>query len=93
MPQLEYVRSQIKREIKFFRQKRNYNRAMSLLFVCAAAVLAALATVSLGASKMLNKAWLEVVALVSSGLATWGYCRSDFASQTMAHKQCRTGSA
>src|SRR5260370_41325369 len=43
---------------------------MSLLFVCAAAVLSALATVSLGASKMLNKPWLEVVALVSTGLAT-----------------------
>src|SRR5260370_32248465 len=55
MPQLEYVCSQIQREIRFFRKKRNYNRAMSLLFVCAAAVLSALATVSLGASKMLNK--------------------------------------
>ena len=70
MQQLEYVSKQVKREINFFRKKRNYNRAMSLLFVCAAAVLSALATVSLGASKMLNRSWLEVVALVSTGLAT-----------------------
>src|SRR5215213_5188045 len=70
MKQLEYVINKVQEEINFFRKKRNYNRAMSLLFVSAAAVLSALATVSLGASKMLNQPWLEVVALIATGLAT-----------------------
>lgn len=70
MPQLTYVQNQLQGKIAFFKRKRNYNRAMSLLFVCAASVLSGLATVSLGASKMLIRPWLEVVALVSTGLAT-----------------------
>lgn len=70
MAQLDFVIAEVEREIGYFRWKRNYNRTMALVFICAAAVLSALATVSLGASKMLNRPGLEVVALVATGLAT-----------------------
>lgn len=70
MRQLDFVIGEVAREIIFFRKKRNYNRTMSLLFICSAAVLSALATVALGASKMVNRPGLEVIALISTGLAT-----------------------
>jgi len=86
MQQLDYVSSQVERETKFFRKKRNYNRAMSLIFVCAAAVLSALATVSLGAAKMLtDPGWkLSHWSQLASD-CDWGYCSPNLTSQIMAH--------
>ena len=70
MSQIEYVTEQVNLSRDFFRGKRNYNRRMTTLFIGTASVLSAVATVSLGATKMVGIQWLEVIALVASGLAT-----------------------
>lgn len=70
MSQLEHVIKEVKNSRDFFWGRRNHNRRMTVLFISAASLLSAVATVSLGAAKMVELPWLEVVALVASGLAT-----------------------
>ena|ERR1700749_5350690 len=70
MNQLEYVTKEVKDSRDFFWGKRNYNRRLTVLFISLASILSAVATVSLGAAKMVGVQGLEVVALVGSGLAT-----------------------
>jgi hypothetical protein len=68
--QLDFITQRVADRIDFFRGKRSYNRRVTSVFVVAGASLSAIATVSLGASKMTGAQWLELVALIVSGLAT-----------------------
>lgn len=70
MSKLEHVRQEVSRETDFFRKKRNYNRARVLWLSIASASLSALATASIGATKMLSLEWLQVVALLATSVAT-----------------------
>jgi hypothetical protein len=70
MSKLEHIREQVEGRIRFFSAKRNENRVRVLGFVVASASLSALATVAIGATKILSLEWLPIIALVSSAVAT-----------------------
>ena len=70
MSKLEYIREQMEGQIRFFTGKRNENRVRVLGFGVASASLSALATVAIGATKILSLEWLPIIALVSSAVAT-----------------------
>jgi hypothetical protein len=68
--QLALIVDELERSLGFFRRKRNYNRVVTSLFLACGVSLSAIATIALGASRMTQAPWLEVVALIASGLAT-----------------------
>ena len=70
MTKLEHIRKEIDVQILFFTKKRNQNRARVLTLGIASASLSAVATVAIGATKLLSLEWLPVVALVASAVAT-----------------------
>jgi hypothetical protein len=70
MNKLDHVRQEIDRERASFSRRRNYNRARVLWFSLASTSLSALATVAIGATKMLSLEWLQIVALVATAVAT-----------------------
>lgn len=70
MTKLDHVRQQVDQSIKFFRQKRNYNRGRVLWLSVATASLSALATVAIAATKMLGLEWLQMVAILATSAAT-----------------------
>ncbi|HLG55466.1 MAG TPA: DUF4231 domain-containing protein [Vicinamibacterales bacterium] len=70
MSKLDHVRQEVDHARAFFSRKRAYNRARVLWLSLASASLSALATVAIGATKMLSLEWLQLVALVASAVAT-----------------------
>src|SRR5260370_24770290 len=68
--QLAFIVDELEKSLGFFYRKRNYNRIVTSLFIAGGASLSAIATITLGASRMTQVTWLAVVALVASGLAT-----------------------
>jgi hypothetical protein len=70
MSKLHHICERIEFYIGFFTRRRNENRAMVLGFAVASASLSALATVAIGATKILELDWLPIIALVSSAVAT-----------------------
>jgi hypothetical protein len=70
MSKLDHVRHEVDRARAFFSRTRDHNRARVLWFGLASASLSALATVAIGATKMLSLEWLQLVALVATAVAT-----------------------
>lgn len=70
MTKLDYVRQEVDRSREFFATKRNENRAWVLWLSVTSVSLSALATVAIGATKMLSLEWLQVVALLATSIAT-----------------------
>jgi hypothetical protein len=70
MSKLDYVRQEVDRAHAAFWRRRAYNRARVLWLSLASASLSALATVAIGATKMLSLEWLQLVALVATAVAT-----------------------
>jgi hypothetical protein len=69
-PQLEYVSQQIDYEISLYTQRKRFNRKAAFAFTVIPATLAALATVSIGASEKLGQDWLPILAMVATGVAS-----------------------
>jgi len=70
MAKLDYVRQELDRSRSFFYNKRSENRTRVLRLSVASVSLSAVATVAIGATKMLSLEWLQVVALVATSIAT-----------------------
>jgi hypothetical protein len=70
MSKLDHVRQQVDNSRKFFYGKRNENRTRVLWLSVATVSLSAIATVAIGATKMLGQEWLQMVALVATAAAT-----------------------
>jgi hypothetical protein len=70
MSQLNHVRQEVDRAREFFTKKRNHNRGRVLWLSLTSVSLSALATVAIGATKMLSFEWLQLVALVATSVAT-----------------------
>jgi Protein of unknown function (DUF4231) len=70
MKKFEHVDAELNRQIGFFRSARNYNRTRVLRLNIASTGLSALATVAIGATKMLGQDWLQLLALVASSIVT-----------------------
>jgi hypothetical protein len=68
--QLAFILDELERNLVFFRHKLNYTKIFTSLFVASGVSLSAIATITLGASRMTQVSWLAVVALIASGLAT-----------------------
>jgi hypothetical protein len=69
-PQLEYVKQQVDYEIAQYTQRKRFNRSRAVVFTVVPATLAALATVSIGTSQKVGKAWLPIVAMIATGIAS-----------------------
>jgi|ERR1043165_730658 hypothetical protein len=69
-PQLEYVKQQVDYEIDLYTKRKHYNRKAAFAFTVVPATLAALATVSIGASEKLGNKWLPILAMISTGIAS-----------------------
>ncbi|MDY7092389.1 MAG: DUF4231 domain-containing protein [Acidobacteriota bacterium] len=73
--QLGYVEEQVNREIDLYTKRKRFNRKAAFLFTVVPATLAALATVFIGASEILDSRWLPILAMVATGaasiLSTW----------------------
>ncbi|MFL6232898.1 MAG: SLATT domain-containing protein [Thermoanaerobaculia bacterium] len=69
-PQLQYVKQQVDYEIGLYTQRKHFNRRAALGFTVVPATLAALATVSIGASEKLGNQWLPIVAMIATGIAS-----------------------
>lgn len=70
MSKLDHVRQEVDRAREFFTKKRNHNRDRVLWLSVTSVSLSALATVAIGATKMLSFEWLQLVALVATSVAT-----------------------
>ena len=70
MSKLDHVRPKVDEEIAAFKWRRTHNRARVLWLSLASASLSALATLAIGATKMLSLEWLQLVALVATAAAT-----------------------
>jgi hypothetical protein len=70
MRNLDHVRLKVDQSRRFFTEKRNSNRARVLWLSVTTTTLSAVATVTIGATKMLSLEWLQVVALVATSAAT-----------------------
>ncbi|HLG16663.1 MAG TPA: DUF4231 domain-containing protein [Blastocatellia bacterium] len=70
MSKLNHVRHEIDRAREFFSKKRNHNRTRVLWLSVTSVSLSALATVAIGATKMLSLEWLQLVALLATSVAT-----------------------
>ena len=68
--QLQYVKQNVNREIELYTQRKHFNRRAAFAFTVFPATLAALATVSIGASEKLGNHWLPIVAMVATGIAS-----------------------
>lgn len=68
--QLEYVKKEIDYEIGLFTQRKHFNRKAAFSFTVVPATLAALATVSIGASEKLGNKWLPILAMIATGIAS-----------------------
>ncbi len=69
-PQLEYVERQVTYEIGLYTQRKYFNRRAAFAFTVVPATLAAVATVSIGASEKLGNRWLPILAMVATGVAS-----------------------
>src|ERR1035438_4662678 len=69
-PQLEYVKGQVKHQIDQYTGRKYFNRQWAFTFTVVPATLAALATVSIGASEKLGNRWLPILAMVATGIAS-----------------------
>ncbi len=69
-PQLQYVKAEVDREIGLYTQRKHFNRKAAFAFTVVPATLAALATVSIGASEKLGNQWLPILAMVATGIAS-----------------------
>jgi hypothetical protein len=69
-PQLQYVKEQIDHEIGFYTQRKRFNRKAAFAFTVVPATLAALATISIGASEKLGNKWLPIFAMIFTGIAS-----------------------
>jgi hypothetical protein len=70
MSKLDHVRQEVDGARDAFSRRRTYNRARVLWLSLASTSLSALATVAIGATKMLSLEWLQLVALVATAAAT-----------------------
>lgn len=70
MSKLDHVRQEVDRVREFFAKKRNENRTRVLWLSVTSVSLSALATVAIGATKMLSLEWLQLVALIATSAAT-----------------------
>jgi len=70
MSKLDHVRQEVDRARGFFAKKRNENRTRVLWLSVTSVSLSALATVAIGATKMLSFEWLQLVALIATSVAT-----------------------
>ena len=70
MSKLDHVRQEVDRARGFFAKKRNENRTRVLWLSVTSVSLSALATVAIGATKMLSLEWLQLVALLATSVAT-----------------------
>jgi len=70
MSKLDHVLQEVEGARKFFTEKRNQNRTRVLWLSVASVSLSALATVAIGATKMLSMEWLQLVALIATSAAT-----------------------
>ena len=70
MTKLDHVRQEVDRSRVFFAAKRSENRTRVLWLSVTSVSLSAVATVAIGATKMLSLEWLQVVALVATSIAT-----------------------
>ena len=70
MSKLDHVITEVRRTRQFFEQKRDQNRLRVLSFSLATVTLSALATVAIGATKLLSMESLQIVALVATAGAT-----------------------
>lgn len=70
MSKLDHVRREVERSREFFTKKRNENRTRVLWLSVTSVFLSALATVAIGATKMLSLEWLQLVALIATSVAT-----------------------
>ena len=68
--QLEYVKEQVDHEIRLYSQRKRFNRRAAFGFTVVPATLAALATVSIGASEKLGNQWLPIFAMIATGIAS-----------------------
>jgi|SRR5450756_888529 len=69
-PQLDYVKKQIQDEIGQYTNRKHFNRKAAFAFTVVPASLAALATISIGASEKLGNTWLPILAMVATGIAS-----------------------
>src|SRR5262245_45913513 len=67
-PQLQYVKEQVDYEIGLYTRRKHFNRQAAFAFTVVPATLAALATVSIGASEKLGNTWLPILAMVATGI-------------------------
>ena len=70
MSKLDYVRQEVDQSREFFTKKRNQNRTRVLCLAVTTTTLSAVATVAIGATKLLSLEWLQIVALVATSAAT-----------------------
>jgi hypothetical protein len=70
IPQLEYVKQQIDNEILLYTKRKHFNRRAAFAFTVIPASLAAFATVAIGAADKLQLAWLPVLAMIATGIAS-----------------------
>ena len=83
-PQLEYVKEQVSTEIGLYTGRRHFNRRAAFLFTIIPATLAALATVCIGTSEILDFTWLAILAMVATGVASiLGAWESLFSNQKL----------
>ena len=68
--QLQYVKDEVVREIGLYTQRKHFNRKAAFAFTVVPATLAALATVSIGASEKLGNQWLPILAMFATGVAS-----------------------
>jgi hypothetical protein len=68
--QLDYVKQQVDYEIGLYTQRKHFNRKAAFAFTVFPATLAALATVSIGASEKLGNHWLPILAMIATGIAS-----------------------
>ncbi len=70
IPQFEYVKQQVDYEIGLYSRRKQFNRNAAFAFTVIPATLAALATVSIGASEKLGNQWLPILAMIATGTAS-----------------------
>lgn len=70
LPQLQYVKREVDREIASYTARKHYNRRAAFGFTVVPATLAAFATVAIGAADRLEIEWLPLLAMVATGIAS-----------------------
>lgn len=84
--QLYYVEQQIEKNVGFFTGRRNFNRQTAFLFTIIPAALSACATIAIGTNEKWDTAWLPIVAMVATGVASViGAWQSLFANRRLWH--------